>query len=78
MNVLGASAGWLSQSMPALAVIGFLGGATTMGAFTYETVARFGPGAGRRRVSYVVANVWASPLATWVGAGIGVGLAAAP
>jgi len=68
----GMNAGWLSQPMRALVVAGFLGGFTTMSAFTYETVALFGQGAWRLGLTNVLANVGTSLLATWAGAGLGV------
>ncbi|MBI2078037.1 MAG: CrcB family protein [Euryarchaeota archaeon] len=70
----GMNGGWLSQPWRALAVVGFLGGFTTMSAFTYESVALFGQGAWRLGLLNVVANVALCLLGTWAGAGAGIRL----
>lgn len=70
----GLAGGWLSPQLRAMALIGFLGGFTTMSAFTVETMAFLEEGSWRPALAYFSLTLAGSFAGVWLGRIIGLAI----
>lgn len=68
----GLAGGWLSPEVRAVALVGFLGGFTTMSAFAVETLAFMEEGALRAAMVYYSLTLTGSFAGVWLGRTVGL------
>lgn len=70
----GLAGGWLSPEVRAVALVGFLGGFTTMSSFAVETMAFMEEGALRSAAAYFALTLAGSFVGVWLGRIVGLSI----